>query len=45
MRFKILFLTLRYARCKQTIRLQHHLDKNREREKHTKSYKNNNLND
>lgn len=42
MRFKILFLTLRYARCKQTIRLQHHLDK---RETHTKSYKNNNLND
>lgn len=44
MRFKILFLTLRYARCKQTIRMQHQLDKNRER-KHAKSYKNNNLND
>lgn len=44
MRFKILFLTFRYARCKQTIRLQHHLDKI-ERETHTKSYKNNNLND
>lgn len=44
MRFKILFLTLRYARCKQTIRLQRHLDKI-ERETHTKSYKNNNLND
>lgn len=40
MRFKISFLTLRYARCKQTIRLQHHLDKNRER-KHKREFKKN----
>lgn len=44
MRFKILFLTLRYARCKQTIRCSTIYTKI-ERETHTKCYKNNNLND